>query len=398
MKKKNSQERRRMWTTPYLLRRPERSIHSVNIWSELRLEDPWRFRRCLRMDEPTFCWLLEAVTPRIEKKNTTMRQSIPPAERLSMTLRFLATGESQESLRLQFRVGQSTVSGILKETIDAINAVLDGQIRVPATEEKWHEKARRFDEMWNFPHAIGAIDGKHVAIEAPIGSGSMFYNYKGFSSIVLFAAVDADLRFTFVDIGTNGRDSDAGIWQRSLLKKAIDDGSLKIPPSQIYKGSMLPFVFLSDEGLPLGSAILIPFSKALCRNRQDRRIFNYRLSRARRVVENAFGLLVARFLLLRSPIRIDPDVASKAVLACCNIHNLLRSQTIDSSTYIDHSGEDGAIIPGEWRTEEQGTFHDVCRQSYTRPPLVASKIRDKFCDLFNSVYKLPWQDRHVNAD
>ncbi|CAA9999499.1 unnamed protein product [Nesidiocoris tenuis] len=73
----------------------------------------------------------------------------------------------------------------------------------------WHEKARRFDQMWNFPHAIGAIDGKHVAIEAPIGSGSMFYNYKGYSSIVLFAAVDADLRFTFVDIGTNGRDSDA---------------------------------------------------------------------------------------------------------------------------------------------------------------------------------------------
>ena len=52
-------------------------------------------------------------------------------------------------------------------------------LKVPNTEEEWHEIAIEFNDLWNFPNCVSAIDGKHVVIQAPANSGSEFYNYKG---------------------------------------------------------------------------------------------------------------------------------------------------------------------------------------------------------------------------
>ncbi|KFM78999.1 hypothetical protein X975_00232, partial [Stegodyphus mimosarum] len=95
--------------------------------------------------------------------------------------------------------------------------------------KQWLEIERNFYKLWNFPMCVGAMDGKHVKISPPPKSGSLYYNYKGDFSIVLLALVDADLKFLYVDIGTNGRVSDGGVWAKSILKKAIDDNTLNIP-------------------------------------------------------------------------------------------------------------------------------------------------------------------------
>ena len=63
--------------------------------------------------------------------------------------------------------------------------------------EEWREVAQLFETRWNFPHCIGAIDGKHVAIMCPPKGSSLYYNYKGFHSIVLMALVDADYKFIY---------------------------------------------------------------------------------------------------------------------------------------------------------------------------------------------------------
>ena len=67
----------------------------------------------------------------------------------------------------------------------------------PTTEQGWRDLADQWYQRWNFPHTVGAIDGKHVACKAPPNSGSEFYNYKGFYSVILFAMVDADYKFTY---------------------------------------------------------------------------------------------------------------------------------------------------------------------------------------------------------
>ena len=75
---------------------------------------------------------------------------------------------------------------------------------MPRDETEWKETAEEFKTKWNFSNRAGAFDGKHIAIEKPLGSGSVYHNYKGFFSIVLFAVVNANYEFIYVHTCTNG--------------------------------------------------------------------------------------------------------------------------------------------------------------------------------------------------
>lgn len=61
---------------------------------------------------------------------------------------------------------------------------------------------------------------------------------------------------------------------------------------------------------------------------REQRIFNYRLSRARRIVENAFGILSSRFRILLNAINLALDKTSTILLACCYLHNFLKQKNI----------------------------------------------------------------------
>ena len=84
----------------------------------------------------------------------------------------------------------------------------------------------KFRTRWNVPHAVGAIDGRHVAMKKPKKTGSDFLNYKGFFSLVLLALVDAEYRFLWIDCESSGSSSDAHIFNRSNLREKIEDGAL----------------------------------------------------------------------------------------------------------------------------------------------------------------------------
>lgn len=188
-------------------------------------------------------------------------------------------GETQESLALTFRLGRSTISNIIKEVTTAITIVLKEEfLRFPYTEDEWRVISNDFGEQWNFHHVIGALDGKHCVIDPPLQSGSMFYNYKGDYSVVLLALVDAQLRFIYVDVGTNGRVSDSGVWNKCSLKHHLDKGTLNIPPPAPLPGTQdkFPFVIVGDGGFSLSEKLLMPYPKPQCTGMINRRIFNYR--------------------------------------------------------------------------------------------------------------------------
>ncbi|XP_060855552.1 putative nuclease HARBI1 [Metopolophium dirhodum] len=215
-----------------------------------------------RMTLEDFKYLASLVCPKITRMDTNMREAITARESLALTMRFLATGDSFTSLQYLFRISKSTISGIIPEVCDAINESLQEYIKIPTSTEQWLQKANEFKTKWSFPHAIAAMDGKHVVIQAPNLSVSEFYNYKNSFSIVLFSLVDANYNFMYVDVGCQGRISDGGVFKNTTLYKKLENRVLNIPNPcvlQIPYAVKVPYMILGDKAFALNDYTLKPF-------------------------------------------------------------------------------------------------------------------------------------------
>lgn len=192
---------------------------------------------------------------------------------------------------------------------------------MPETEAEWLAIARGYEERWQFPNCLGSIDGKHVRIVPPPGSGSTFYNYKNFFSVVLMACANANYEIIWCEAGVNGRISDGGVIKETSFYKKLNNRELNIPnktkPQTCSKA--LPFVFVADEAFALRPDLMKPFGKNSINT--ERKIYNYRLSRARRVIENVFGILSTRFRIFHTAINLDLHRIKLIVLTCCILHN-----------------------------------------------------------------------------
>ena len=113
---------------------------------------------------------------------------------------------------------------------------------------------KRFENTWNFPQCIGAIDGKHLRIECPKMTGTYYYNYKGFCSIVLLAICDSNYCFTLFDLGHYGSNNDSVVLVKSKIGEMIEAWELDIPPPSTYityDFDPLPYFLVGDEIFPL---------------------------------------------------------------------------------------------------------------------------------------------------
>lgn len=139
------------------------------------------------------------------------------------------------------------------------------------------------------PNVVGDLDGKHIRMVKPGKSGSLYLNYKGYFSIVLMAACDADCKFTLVDVGAYGSQSDGGILKNSHFDRRLLNGGLPLPSPRALPNSdlVLPFFFLGDAAFPLNKHIMRPYPGLNLDSHKE--YTNYRISRARITIERAFG-------------------------------------------------------------------------------------------------------------
>ena len=236
-------------------------------------------------------------------------------------------------------MGHSTIHYIVQETCAAIWECLVHKEMPPPTQDRWKEIEKEFANRWNFPNCVGAVDGKHIVITSPFRSGSLYHNYKGTFSINLMALVDANYKFIFVDIGQYGSNADGGVFQRSEFGKRFLNRDLDIPPPKVIDGAenmgLMPHCIVADEAFPLRIDLMRPFPRRSKNENlpEDKAIFNYRLSRACRIVENCFGILAQRWRLLNRRIQLQEKNVIEVIKACCVLHNFLRENT----EYTDRS-------------------------------------------------------------
>ena len=353
------------------------------------------------MSPAAYRLLLHLLRPAITKQHTNFRAPIPAKTRLRLTMRFLGLGDGFRSLSQQFRIGLSTTREIVRDTCRAMKDVLQPRyLRTPCSRREWLRISADFERRWQLVHCLGAVDGKHIRIIQPPRSGSVYYNYKGYYSIVLMAIASADYEFLYVDIGAEGKASDGGTWRKCTFHDHLYGASnlLDLPPPQHVHGMQhrVPYFLVGDDAFRMTPHLLKPFPGARLTRKQA--IFNYRLSRCRRVVENTFGIMTTRFRVFRRAIEVSPDFVTDIVLACCVLHNFLRKE--GSAQYItqaavDHELPDGDMVPGQWRQDGLG-LDPLQRDSARNVGQQAKNLRLALADYFlTPAGEIPWQYRRT---
>ncbi|GFW03138.1 putative nuclease HARBI1 [Trichonephila clavipes] len=323
-------KKRKVWVKPWVGRRTEYGA-SHTLLKELKNEDHTAYRNMLRITGEQFDELLEMVRGKLSKQDMTMRMAIPVTTKLEITLRYLATGDSFKSLEYLFRVPETTISRFLPHVLTEICCVL-----------------------------------------------RPFINHH-----TIFAMVDADYCFTYVDVGGNGRANDSAVFRNSSLNIAMENKAIGFPEDHVIIG---------DDAFPLRPDLMKPFSKHGLSD--EEKIFNYRTSRARRVSENAFGILAWRFRVFSKAIELKPDTIDRVILAACSLHNWLRKTS--PGHYMLQNALDredfntGEVTPGQWRLHAN-TLRPVTSLGSNNPNRTAIQIRQQFMKYFTEENPLPWQ-------
>ena len=327
-RRRRQKKARKYWVHPLWENRLTTGAYFV-LLPELKAH-PDKFFDYMRMDTEIFDILLQTLNERFHSvyflitgepwttfetfrlTKISIRTAICAEERLMITIRYLATGESYRSLSFQFRLGVMSVSRIVSETCAALYEVLHHDyLEIPKTADEWRRVASGFWENCNIPNTLGihfldflpfllissvlgAIDGKHILIRKPPGSGTKFFNYKGRTWTVLMAICDADYYCIYASFGHFGHMSDGGdiynafralmfltfayvgIYDRSDFKRKLTAGEFNIPSDFNLPETAIqvPHFFIGDGAFPLSRRMMKPFpGNNLSYNQMN---FNYR--------------------------------------------------------------------------------------------------------------------------
>jgi hypothetical protein len=113
------------------------------------------------------------------------------------------------------------------------------------------------------------------------------------------------------------------------------------PPRQIpHTNATLPYVLLGDQGYLLKEYLMRRYPTDNDRMCRQKEIFNYRLSRARRTVECAFGILVVKWRCLKTELQVDAHHVDKIVRTVCLLHNIiLDKEAVDETVFMTQTSE-----------------------------------------------------------
>uniref|UniRef100_A0A3Q3EDM0 DDE Tnp4 domain-containing protein n=1 Tax=Labrus bergylta TaxID=56723 RepID=A0A3Q3EDM0_9LABR len=312
----------------FLFRRQRRSLHWVyplnqcrhkqgdfyQLVAELGLDSQCH-HQYFRMSAEQMDDLLSLIGHKLTRQSTNYRAEIKPKQRLAV-----ASGDSLNSLSFNYHLGH--------------NIMMENFLPRP-TQDTWKEVAKRFWEKLSFPNCPGALYIKHIVIQAHCPVANTSTTKRPFS-IVLLALVDAEYRFIYIQVGDFGRTSDSGVYVGSDMGRGLENQTLHVPQNTSLPGA----AHIGD--VPYNPDLMRPYPR---QNLSHKKIFfNYRLSRARMVVENLFGILASRWRIFHRRINLQPKNEDSRVVAACILHNFLLAPT-ENMRLLEEADELGRQMP-----------------------------------------------------
>ena len=295
-----------------------------------------------RMRKRIFAFICNTLSCSLKKEDTQLRRVIPIRKRVGVAIWRLATNSDYRTIGHLFGISTASVCLILDEFCIAMATVmLPSYIKIP-THAELIKVVDEFQSKWGFPQCAGAIDGSHIPIKAPTEYHTDFYNRKGWYSIILQAVVDSNYKFIDIYVGWPGKVHDARVFSSSSVfekgqRKQLFVGELV----KTMNGIKVPFNIIADAAYPLLPWVMKPFSDN-GNVSPEKAHFNYRLSRARMVVDNAFGHLKGRWRCLLKQNESDLARMNNIVAACCVLHNICETFKDDfDPELLRHTGDAG---------------------------------------------------------
>ena len=202
-----------------------------------------------------------------------------------------------------------------------------------------------------------------------------------------------------VGIGEAGRQSDACVFGNSNIGHCITNNLLAVPKPRVLRGTTheFPYVFVADDAFPVRTKISKPYSETGLE--VNKVIANYRISRARRIIENAFGILAARFRIFRRPINAKIAHVESCTKASIALHTyFMQGKNFENSQYCPDgfTNFDGTNRQRQvdWRkiVESDTGIHSVSKIGSNNYSKQAKMVRNLFCEYSSSpAGQVPWQ-------
>ncbi|XP_023214767.1 putative nuclease HARBI1 [Centruroides sculpturatus] len=242
-------------------------------------------------------------------KNLT---TIPVIKKILITVWYLANQESYRQIADRFRVWKSTAHYIISATIKAIASHQHDFIQWPESHQ-YKSIANDFESKRHFPGVIGAIDGTYIHCKPPMNGRNAFVNCKGDPLIILQAICNSNKVFLDIFADRAGSTRDARVFHTSPLGQRLANDPNFIPSD---------YHLLGDSAYPCTVNLLTPFRDNGHLSPQEKH-YNYVHSSTRVVIEQAFGILKAKFRRLKYIDKTRIDLVPNVVIACCCLHNLI---------------------------------------------------------------------------
>lgn len=337
-----------------------------------------------RVSRNTFTHILNQIRDDIQHEHGEglIEKPISPECRLGIALYRLSRGDYYYTISEMTGFGVATVCNITIEVSEEIVRKMRKETvanKFPSTLDDFKEYVLDMEELWQFPLAFSALDGCHIPIKMPSGgaeSAKEYHNYKNFS-IVLMGMVDPKSRFIWASVGCPGSNHDSIIFRSTDLFARLIEGYIFPAYSKLIEGINVPFMILADSAFPHFPWIQKPYTNAVLSEKQH--YFNYRLSRARMIVERAYGMLKSRWRVLHRRCDSNKETMKIKTLACIVLHNIC----IDFGENISND-LDLTINPATQQRRPRDAIQELLIMTNSPPirssPVAAEKVRNALAE------------------